>query len=342
MRKRMERSFFSRLLHQTDVGIDLGTYHIRVYVKNRGIVLREPSVVAFDDRQGKAVAIGAKAAAMADKDSPHIRVIRPLVNGVIAEFDGAQALLEAALTRVVGRNLFFKPRVMLCVPTDATGVERRAVTEAAMQAGASKAYLLEEPLAAALGAGLAVQKPLGCLVVTLGAETTEAAVLSMGQLVSSASLRLGGQAFNQSLSRYMKNHLNIQVDDALTEEIKLEIGTVNPASARGNLIVKGRDMITGLPTSLRLDSRDTARGMQEALDMVLSCIHRALEKIPPELAADVLAQGMVLTGGGAQLDGLAQVLGDQLRMPVRVAERPEDCVAIGTGRALDEELTFQE
>ena len=205
MRKRMERSFFSRLLHQTDVGIDLGTYHIRVYMKNRGIVLREPSVVAFDDRQGKAVAIGAKAAAMADKDSPHIRVIRPLVNGVIAEFDGAQALLEAALTRVVGRNLFFKPRVMLCVPTDATGVERRAVTEAAMQAGASKAYLLEEPLAAALGAGLAVQKPLGCLVVTLGAETTEAAVLSMGQLVSSASLRLGGQAFNQSLSRYMKN-----------------------------------------------------------------------------------------------------------------------------------------
>ena len=164
----------------------------------------------------------------------------------------------------------------------------------------------------------------------------------MGQLVSSASLRLGGQAFNQSLSRYMKNHLNIQVEDALTEEIKLEIGTVNPAAARGNLIVKGRDMITGLPTSLRLDSRDTARGMQEALEMVLSCIHRALEKIPPELAADVLAQGMVLTGGGAQLDGLAQVLGEQLRMPVRVTERPEDCVAIGTGRALDEGLTFQE
>ena len=267
---------FSRLFNPVDVGIDLGTGSTRVFMKNRGIVLEEPSVVALDPSTGKTAAIGSKAREMTGKGQ--WEVVWPLENGVIADFDASVGLLETVLDRVVGRNLFFKPRVMVCVPTGVTGVERRAVTEAALLAGAAKTYLIEGPLAAALGAGLPIQEPKGRMVVDIGSGTTSAAVLSMGRIIQAASLRMGGEAFNEGLVRHLRDRLNIQIEGSLAEEIKLEIGTVSRRGRRGTKIIHGRDNITGLPTSLRLSSQDTVRGLGEPIGPILACIHSVLEK----------------------------------------------------------------
>lgn len=330
----MENGLFSRLFSSVDVGIDLGTAYTRVYIKGRGIVLEEPTVAAVDETSGHVKIVGNQALSLAKQDG--LKLIHPLQHGVIADFDTAQGLLEMVLTRVAGRNLFLKPRVMVCVPTGVTGVERRAVVEAALQAGASKTYLLEAPMAAALGAGMPVFKPLGQLVVNIGGDTTSAAVISMGHIIEASSLRMGGSSFTQSLVRYLNKAMNVQLDEAVAEEIKKDIGTVNQVNRHGNKIVRGRDLITGLPTTVRVASGDAARGFVEPVKLVLSCIHRVLEKTPPELAADILEQGIVLTGGGARLDGLAHAIQSVLQVPARVARLPEKCVAVGTGMALDE------
>lgn len=332
--KQMEKSFLSRLFSPVDVGIDLGTSSLRVFLKNRGIVLREPAVAAVDRSTGKVGAIGSRALGLVDKNGWD--VVWPLRHGVIAEFDEAQGLLEAALSRVVGKNLFFKPRVMLCVPTGVTGVERRAVTEAALMAGAAKTYLAEEPVAAALGAGIHITEPKGHLVVNIGSGTTSAAVLCLGKIISSASLRQGGGAFNEAIVRYLQRALNFKIDFIQAENLKLTLGTLNPLGQRGSQIVQGRDAITGLPTSLRLTGQDMARGLGEPVQELLACLRRVLEKTPPELCGDILEEGIVLTGGGALLDGLADCLAGQLHIRTMVAPHPEDCVAIGAGMAFDD------
>ncbi len=334
--KYMESGLFSHLFSSVDVGIDLGTSFTRVYIKGRGIVLEEPTAAAVDKNSGRVKVIGTQALGLEPSDD--LTVVHPLLHGVIGDFDAAQGLLEAVLTRVAGRNLFLKPRVMVCVPTGVTGVERRAVIEAALQAGASKTYLLEAPMAAALGAGMPVFRPLGQLVVNIGGDTTSAAVISMGHIIEASSLRMGGNAFTQAMLRYLNKSMNVQLDEALAEELKKEIGTVNPVNHHGNKIVRGRDLITGLPTTVRIVSGDLARGFVEPVKQLLDCIHRVLEKTPPELAADILDQGIVLTGGGARLDGLAQVIQSQLQVRTRTAQLPEKCVAVGTGMALDEPM----
>lgn len=332
--KRTERSLLSRLFNPVDVGIDMGTTTTRVFMKNRGILLQEPSVVAVDPNTGKIGAIGSKAREMAGKGQ--WEVIWPLENGVIADFDGAVGLLETVLDRVVGRNLFFKPRVMLCVPTGVTGVERRAVTEAALLAGAARTYLIEEPVAAALGAGLPIQEPKGHLVVNIGSGTTSVALLSMGRIIHSASLRMGGEAFNQALIRFLRDRLHLQIETSLAEEIKLDIGTVSPTGRRGNRIVKGRDTITGLPTTVRLGAQELRQGLEEPVVALLSCVHSVLEKTPPELAADLLDTGILLTGGGSLLEGLDECLERGTHVRTRVAPNPQECVARGAGMALDD------
>lgn len=337
--KYMESGLFSHLFSSVDVGIDLGTSYTRVYIKGRGIVLEEPTVAAVDKNTGRVKVIGTQAQNLGPQEK--LTVVRPLLHGVIGDFDAAQGLLETVLTRVAGRNLFFKPRVMVCVPTGVTGVERRAVIEAALQAGASKTYLLEAPMAAALGAGMPVFKPLGQLVVNIGGDTTSAAVISMGHIIEAASLRMGGKGFTQALLRYLNKAMNVQLEEELAEELKKEIGTVNQVNHHGNKIVRGRDLITGLPTTVRVVSGDLARGFVEPVKQVLSCIHKVLENTPPELSADILEQGIVLTGGGARLDGLAQAIQSQLQVRTRVAQLPEKCVAVGTGMALDEPMLLE-
>lgn len=332
--KRTERSLFSRLFNPVDVGIDMGTTTTRVFMKNRGILLQEPSVVAVDPNTGKIGAIGSKAREMAGKGQ--WEVIWPLENGVIADFDGAVGLLETVLDRVVGRNLFFKPRVMLCVPTGVTGVERRAVTEAALLAGAARTYLIEEPVAAALGAGLPIQEPKGHLVVNIGSGTTSVALLSLGRIIHSASLRMGGEAFNQALIRFLRDRLHLQIETSLAEEIKLDIGTVSPTGRRSNRIVRGRDTITGLPTTVRLGAQELRQGLEEPVAALLSCVHSVLEKTPPELAADLLDTGILLTGGGSLLEGLDECLENGTHVRTRVAPSPQECVARGAGMALDD------
>lgn len=332
--KRTEKSLFDRLFNPVDVGIDLGTASTRVFMKNRGIVLEEPTVVAIDPATGKTGAIGSRAREMAGQGQ--WEVVWPLESGVIADFDASVGLLETVLDRVVGKNLFFKPRVMICVPTGVTGVERRAVTEAAMLAGASRTYLIEGPLAAALGAGLPIQEPRGRMVVDIGSGTTSAAVMSMGRIIQAGSLRIGGEAFNEGLIRHLRDRLNIQIDRPLAEEIKLEIGTVSRRGRRSTQIIRGRDNITGLPTSLRLSSQDTVAGLEEPLTDILACIHRVLEKTPPELAADLLEEGIVLTGGGALLEGMDECIQAGTHVRTRVAASPRECVARGAAMALED------
>ena len=337
--KHTEKSWLSRLFNPVDVGIDLGTASTRVFMKNRGIVLEEPTVVALDPNTGKTAAIGSKAREMTGKGQ--WEVVWPLENGVIADFDGSVGLLETVLDRVVGRNLFFKPRVMICVPTGVTGVERRAVTEAALLAGAAKTFLIEGPLAAALGAGLPIQEPKGRMVVDIGSGTTSAAVLSMGRIIQAASLRMGGEAFNEGLVRHLRDALNIQIEGSLAEEIKLDIGTVSRRGRRSTKIIHGRDNITGLPTSLRLSSQDAVRGLGEPIGPILACIHSVLEKTPPELTADLLETGIVLTGGGALLEGLDECIEAGTHVRTRVADHPRECVAKGAGMALDDSALLE-
>ena len=327
--KRTEKSLFDRLFNPVDVGIDLGTASTRAFMKNRGIVLEEPTVVAIDPATGKTGAIGSRAREMAGQGQ--WEVVWPLESGVIADFDASVGLLETVLDRVVGKNLFFKPRVMICVPTGVTGVERRAVTEAAILAGASRTYLIEGPLAAALGAGLPIQEPRGRMVVDIGSGTTSAAVMSMGRIIQAASLRIGGEAFNEGLIRHLRDRLNIQIDRPLAEEIKLEIGTVSRRGRRSTQIIRGRDNITGLPTSLRLSSQDTVAGLEEPLTDILTCIHRVLEKTPPELVADIVDRGIVLAGGGALLKGMDTLIEQRTGVNTLTVQDSMHVVAVGTG-----------
>ncbi len=325
---------FNRFFNSVDIGVDLGTANILVFLKGKGIVLKEPSVVATDRETGKVVAIGRAAKFMLGRTPENIVAIRPLREGVIADYDITQLMLENVLQKVAGKSMFFKPRVMICIPSGVTTVEKRAVLEATMQSGAAKTYLIEEPMAAAMGAGLDVGESRGCMVVDIGGGTTDVAVICLGGIVVAQSLRIGGDKFDEAIVRFVKKEHNVLIGERTAEDIKIGVATVSKNGRKAAVTVRGRDLITGLPTTIRITSNETYRAMAEPISMLVACIRSVLEKTPPELASDIVEQGIVLIGGGALLDGLAALIQEETRIDTRVADNPLDCVALGTGKAL--------
>ncbi|MDD4321882.1 MAG: rod shape-determining protein [Acidaminococcaceae bacterium] len=325
---------FNRFFNSVDIGVDLGTANILVFLKGKGIVLKEPSVVATDRETGKVLAIGRAAKFMLGRTPENIVAIRPLREGVIADYDITQLMLENVLQKVAGKSMFFKPRVMICIPSGVTTVEKRAVLEATMQSGAAKTYLIEEPMAAAMGAGLDVGESRGCMVVDIGGGTTDVAVICLGGIVVAQSLRIGGDKFDEAIVRFVKKEHNVLIGERTAEDIKIGVATVSKNGRKAEVTVRGRDLITGLPTTIRITSNETYRAMAEPISMLVACIRSVLEKTPPELASDIVEQGIVLTGGGALLDGLAALVQEETRIETRVADNPLDCVALGTGKAL--------
>lgn len=318
-----------------DIGVDLGTASVLVYIKGKGIVLREPSVVAIDRDNNKVLAIGEEARRMLGRTPGNITAIRPLREGVIADYDITETMLRHFIQKVAGKSLFFKPRIMVCIPSGVTTVEKRAVLEAAMQAGARKTYLIEEPLAAALGAGLDISEPYGTMIVDMGGGTTDVAVLSLGGIVLSESLRIGGDKFDEALVRYVKREYNMMIGERTAEEIKMTVATAFPDGRDESIEIRGRDLLSGLPKSLRISSAETREALAEPVARIVHCVKSVLENTPPELAADIMDRGIVMTGGGAMLHGLDKLIQEETGITTYLAEDPLSCVALGCGKALD-------
>lgn len=317
-----------------DVAIDLGTANTLIYVKGKGIVIREPSVVAIDRYNTKIVAVGDEANKMIGRTPDNIIAIRPMKDGVIADFDITQAMIKHFIQKanVVG---IMKPRVAVCIPSGITEVERRAVEEAVIQAGAKDVALIEEPMAAAMGAGLPVDRATGSMVMDIGGGTTEVAVISMGGIVSSRSIRIAGDAFDNAIINYLKKNIGINVGDKMAEEIKMKIGSAYDDGGELLFDVRGRDVRTGLPKTVQIKESKIREAMSENIDEIIEAVKLALEHTPPELAADVMERGMILTGGGALIKGFDRLITEVTKIPAYVAEYPLDCVALGTGKALD-------
>lgn len=319
-----------------DIGVDLGTASVLVFVKGKGIVLHEPSVVAINKETDKIIAVGEEARRMLGRTPGYIVAIRPLKDGVIADYDVTEKMLSHFISKVVGRRLLFKPRVVVCVPTGATDVEKRAVIQAANQSGARQAYLVEEPLAAALGAGINIEAATGNMVVDIGGGTTDIAVLSLGGIVVRNSLRVGGDKFDEAIIRYVRREYNLMIGERTAEELKIRIGTAYPANRDENeaMEIRGRDLLTGLPKTVKVTARESWLALQDSVETVISAIKEVLERTPPELAADILNNGIVMTGGGSLLDGLDTLISKETNLPVHVADNAISCVALGTGKIL--------
>lgn len=317
-----------------DVAIDLGTANTIIYVKGRGIVLREPSVVAIDRYSGKVLAVGNAANEMIGRTPENIIAVRPLKDGVIADFDITYAMIKHFIKRARVMNLL-KPRVIVCIPSGITEVERRAVEETVMQAGAKEVALIEEPMAAAMGAGLPIDKATGSMVVDIGGGTTEVAVVSLGGIVSSRSIRIAGDALDSAIVNYLKKNIGINVGDKMAEEIKIAIGSAYEDNEESVFEVRGRDVTTGLPKTVQIREGQIREAISENIDEMIEAVKMTLEHTPPELAADVMERGITLTGGGAMLKGLDKLITHVTKIPTFVAEYPLDCVAVGTGLALD-------
>lgn len=324
-------SFFNTM----DIGIDLGTANILVFVKDKGVVINEPAVVAFDLDENKIMAIGAEAKDMLGRTPGNIVAVRPLREGVIADYEATEAMLKYFIKKVAGSKVFFKPRVMVCVPIGITSVEKRAVIDATLQAGASKVYLIEEPLAGALGAGIDFSRPGGHIIVDIGGGTTDVAVLSIGGIVTSASIRVGGDSFDEAIVRYLKKDKNIMVGEQTAEDIKKNIASVYDSGNYREFEINGRDMITGMPHTMVITTVDIREALMEPVQAIVDCVRGVLESVPPELAADIIRHGIVMTGGGSLLPGLDQFIAANTKIKTMVADNPLDCVALGTGMALN-------
>src|SRR6201990_2867908 len=318
-----------------DMAVDLGTANTLVYVRGRGIVLSEPSVVAIDQRSGGGHAVGVEARRMLGRTPGTISAIRPLKDGVIADFDVTEQMLRHFIQKV-HQHRFAHPRVVVCVPSGVTGVEKRAVEEATLSAGARKAYLIEEPMAAAIGAGLPVAEPTGNMIVDIGGGTTEVAVISLGGIVVSQSLRVGGDEMDEAIINHIKREYKLLIGQQTAEEIKLEVGSAYPLAEEAQAEVRGRDMLTGLPKTVILSSEEVRHALEEPIVQIIDAIKSTLDKTPPELAADIMDRGIVLAGGGALLQGLDQRLRQETHIPTHIAESPLTCVAVGAGRSLEE------
>lgn len=342
-----------------DMGIDLGTANTLVYAKGKGIVLREPSVVAINKLTNKVLAVGNEAKQMIGRTPGNIVAIRPLKDGVIADFDITEEMLRSFISKVCSKSAFTSPRVVVCFPSGVTAVERRAIEEASKRAGAREVYLMEEPMAAAIGAGLPVQEPTGSMVVDIGGGTTEVAVISLGGIVTSKSLRIAGDELDQAIIAYIKKEYNLMIGERTAEIIKMEIGSAYPydkkeekVAAEGEegvtlekeevdsnglsvMEIRGRDLITGLPKLITINEEEVRDALKEPVAAIVDAIKTNLEKTPPELASDLMDKGIMLTGGGALLKGLDKLINKETHMPVHIAESPLDCVAVGAGKALD-------
>jgi len=317
------------------MAVDLGTATTLVYLRGRGIVLSEPSVVAIDSRSGDVLAVGADAKRMLGRTPGTITAIRPLKDGVIADFDVTEQMLRHFIQRV-HQNRWAHPRVVVCVPSGVTGVERRAVEEATISAGARAAYLIEEPMAAAIGAGLPISEPTGSMIVDIGGGTTEVAVISLAGIVVSQSVRIGGDELDEAIISYMKKEFKLMIGSQTAEELKMDIGAAYPLDPEQETEIRGRDLVTGLPKTLVISSEEVREAMNEPLTAIIDAIKSTLDKTPPELAADIMDRGIMLAGGGSLLQGMPERVRDETQMPVNRAESPLTCVVVGSGRSLEE------
>lgn len=326
-------NLFGGLSH--DMGIDLGTANTLVHVKGKGIVIREPSVVAIQKDNNEILAVGEEAKQMIGRTPGNIVAIRPMRDGVIADFDVTQAMIKYFITKAINNKAFVKPRLVIGVPSGITEVEKRAVIEAAMQAGAKEAYLIEEPMAAAIGAGLPVHDPIGNMVVDIGGGTTEIAVISLGGIVTSRSIRIGGDEMDNSIVQYIRKNYNLMIGERTAEEIKINIGSAIVPQGDPQMDIRGRGLLSGLPKTITIKASEIREALEEPVHKIIDAVKSTLEKTPPELAADIMDHGIMMTGGGALLHDLNTLLSKETGMPVLVAEDALSCVGEGTGRSLE-------
>ncbi|MEK4406129.1 rod shape-determining protein [Sporosarcina sp. FSL K6-6792] len=318
-----------------DIGIDLGTANVLIHVKGKGIVLNEPSVVAIDKNTNKVLAVGEEARQMVGRTPANIIAIRPMKDGVIADFDVTEAMLSHFINKLDVKGFLSKPRILICCPTNITSVEQKAIRQAAEKSGGKKIYLEEEPKVAAIGAGMDIFQPSGNMVIDIGGGTTDVAVLSMGDIVTSRSITVAGDTFDNDITQYIKHHYKLLIGERTAENIKFNVGTVFPGSRKEQIDIRGRDMVSGLPRTVTIHSDEIAVALKESIYMIVHAAKNVLEKTPPELSADIIDRGVFLTGGGALLHGIDQLLADELKVPVFISDNPLDCVAIGTGILLE-------
>ena len=328
------------MIFSQDIGIDLGTANTLVFIKGKGIVIREPSVVAIDQRSNppKVVAVGSEAKDMIGRTPGSITALRPLKDGVIADFEITSAMLKAFIKRARSSSPLVRTRVMICIPSGVTEVERRAVYDAAKSAGAKYVSLIEEPMAAAIGAGLPVSEAMGSMVVDIGGGTSEVAVISLGDVVTSRSVRFAGNNFDEAIIAYVKKKYNLLIGDRTAEDIKITIGSAYPYDGEGAMNIKGRNLMDGLPKNVEVSAEEIREALADPVNQILDAVRATLEKTPPELAADIIDNGIMLTGGGAMLRGLDKLIAGETKIPVHIADNPIDCVVDGTGICLESDF----
>ncbi len=325
-----------------DMAVDLGTANTLVYVRGRGIVLNEPSVVALNTNNGQIVAVGAEAKRMIGRTPGNIVAVRPLKDGVIADFDVTERMLRYFIQKVHRRTHLAKPRIVIAVPSGITGVEQSAVKEAGHQAGARRVYIIEEPMAAAIGAGLPIHEPTGNMVVDIGGGTTEVAVISLGGIVTSQSIRIGGDELDQAIITFGKKEYSLMLGERTAEEIKMALGSAFPAEDEPHAEIRGRDLVSGLPKTVVISAAEVRRAIEEPVNLIVDAVKNTLDKCPPELAGDVMDRGIALTGGGALLRGLESRIREETGMPVQVADNPLDSVVLGTGKCVEDFETLRQ
>lgn len=317
------------------IGIDLGTANTLVHVRGKGIVIREPSVVAINKRNNEILSVGNSAKEMIGRTPGDIVAIRPMRDGVIADFEVTQSMLRYFIKKAIKKSIFVKAKVVICVPSGVTEVEKRAVEEATREAGAKEAFLIEEPMAAAIGANLPVEEPTGSMIVDIGGGTSEVAVISLGGIVASESLRIAGDEFDEDIVSYVKKEYNLMIGERTAEHIKLNIGAAYPLAVEEVVEVRGRDLVTGLPKNIVISSTEVSKALKESISKILDAIRQTLEKTPPELASDIMDKGITLTGGGALLRGLDKIITRETGIPTNITESPLDSVVVGAGRVLE-------
>ena len=324
-----------------DMGIDLGTANTLVYIKGQGIVVREPSVVAIRDDSKEVLAVGEEAKRMIGRTPGNIVAIRPMKDGVIADFDVTQSMLSYFIQKAAAKKGVVSPRIAICVPFGVTEVEKRAIEEAARTAGAKDAFLIEEPMAAAIGAGLRIEEPEGNMVVDIGGGTSEIAIISLGGIVTAKSIRLGGDELDEAIVNYVKKEYSLMIGERTAEDVKIRIGSAYKEGEEMEMEIRGRDLISGLPKTMQISSSEVRDALRDPVNSIVDGIKSTLEKTPPELASDIMENGIMLTGGGALLKGLDKLVKEETGMPVKIAENPLDCVAIGTGKSVEDQEIFE-
>ena len=319
-----------------DIGIDLGTANVLIYIKGRGIVLNEPSIVVIDTETNKVIAVGEEAREMLGRTPEKVKAVKPMKDGVIADFELTEIMLNYFINKIKARSLFSRPRILICCPTNITPVEKNAIKEAAERTGARKVFIEEEPKVAAIGAGMDISKPSANMVIDIGGGTTDIAILSMNGIVSSASVRIAGNVFDQDIIKYIRGKYKLLIGEKTAEDIKINFANVYKPSKKEKLVVKGRNLITGLPDSIELTQEETKEALEDDLNRIIKSTKNVLEQTPPELSADIVEKGLVLTGGGAKLTRLVDLLEEELTIPILIAETPLTCVAEGTGVLLED------